>query len=235
MNIFLCDDDCLITKQLSEYLTEYFSNIKMNTIKIFTFNTAFPLLSSSVIPDIVFLDIEMPEINGIEIAKKLYSMYHDCIIMIVTSYSEYLDAAMDIHVLRYLDKPINKKRLFSSLDYAIKRLTDISGKITFEINSKFITLSKKDIVCAEAQLRNVNIYTPTEMYVSKKNMLFWKELLTNPCFFQPHRSYIVNMNHIISFDKTTLYTDNAALLVPISRNIYQNFKTAYLLFMENTR
>lgn len=69
MNIFLCDDDCLIIKQLSEYLTEYFSNIKMNTIKIFTFNTAFPLLSSSVIPDIVFLDIEMPEINGIEIAK----------------------------------------------------------------------------------------------------------------------------------------------------------------------
>lgn len=235
MNIFLCDDDCLIIKQLSEYLTEYFSNIKMNTIKIFTFNTAFPLLSSSVILDIVFLDIEMPEINGIEIAKKLYSMYHDCIIMIVTSYSEYLDAAMDIHVFRYLDKPINKKRLFSSLDYAIKRLTDISGKITFEINSKFITLSKKDIVCAEAQLRNVNIYTPTEMYVSKKNMLFWKEQLTNPCFFQPHRSYIVNMNHIISFDKTTLYTDNAALLVPISRNIYQNFKTAYLLFMENTR
>ena len=235
MNIFLCDDDCLIIKQLSEYLTEYFSNIKMNTIKIFTFNTAFPLLSSSVIPDIVFLDIEMPEINGIEIAKKLYSMYHDCIIMIVTSYSEYLDAAMDIHVFRYLDKPINKKRLFSSLDYAIKRLTDISGKITFEINSKFITLSKKDIVCAEAQLRNVNIYTPTEMYVSKKNMLFWKEQLTNPCFFQPHRSYIVNMNHIIAFDKTTLYTDNAALLVPISRNIYQNFKTAYLLFMENTR
>lgn len=235
MNIFLCDDDCLIIKQLSEYLTEYFSNIKMNTIKIFTFNTAFPLLSSSVIPDIVFLDIEMPEINGIEIAKKLYSMYHDCIIMIVTSYSEYLDAAMDIHVFRYLDKPINKKRLFSSLDYAIKCLTDISGKITFEINSKFITLSKKDIVCAEAQLRNVNIYTPTEMYVSKKNMLFWKEQLTNPCFFQPHRSYIVNMNHIISFDKTTLYTDNAALLVPISRNIYQNFKTAYLLFMENTR
>lgn len=112
MNIFLCDDDCLITKQLSEYLTEYFSNIKMNTIKIFTFNTAFPLLSSSVIPDIVFLDIEMPEINGIEIAKKLYSMYHDCIIMIVTSYSEYLDAAMDIHVFRYLDKPINKKDYF---------------------------------------------------------------------------------------------------------------------------
>ena len=90
MNIFLCDDDCLVTKQLSEYLNEYFSDRKMDTIKIFTFNTAFSLLSSSVIPDIVFLDIEMPEINGIEIAKKLCSLYPDCIIMIVTSYSEYL-------------------------------------------------------------------------------------------------------------------------------------------------
>ncbi len=63
MNIFLCDDDCLVTKQLSEYLNEYFSDRKMDTIKIFTFNTAFSLLSSSVIPDIVFLDIEMPEIK----------------------------------------------------------------------------------------------------------------------------------------------------------------------------
>ena len=108
---------------------------------------------------------------------------------------------MDIHVFRYLDKPINKKRLYSGLDYAIKRLTDISGKITFEIHSKFITLSKKDIICAEAQLRNVNIYTPTEMYTSKKNMIFWKEQLKNPCFFQPHRSYIVNMNILFLLTK----------------------------------
>ena len=44
-------------------------------------------------------------------------------------------------------------------------------------------------------------------------MIFWKEQLKNPCFFQPHRSYIVNMNHIISFDKTTLYTVTFTLAI----------------------
>lgn len=106
MNIFICDDDENIINQLSTYIQEYFKKNKLKCPALIPCCSGETLLSSQQHPDIVFLDIEMPGMSGITTAAKLKELNPRVIIFIVTSFMEYLDSAMEIHVFRYLNKPI---------------------------------------------------------------------------------------------------------------------------------
>ena len=103
MRITICDDDKLITFQLTEYLNEFFQNSGFEMPEIITYNCAEDLLADPARMDLVFLDIEMPGMNGIYIGNVLKERNKNIIIFVVTSYSEYLDEAMRFHVFRYLD------------------------------------------------------------------------------------------------------------------------------------
>ena len=81
------------------------------------FDSGSGILESAESFDIVSLDIELGDKNGIEIAKVLQSKNPNIIILIVTSYRHYLDEAMDLNVTRYIDKPITQQRIFSALEY----------------------------------------------------------------------------------------------------------------------
>lgn len=116
MKILICDDDSSITQSLSLIIKTYFNKKKVNNLDIVTFNDGDSLLSDKSQKDIVFLDIEMPGFDGIYVGNELKKQNDSVIIFIVTSYLEYLDAAMRFHVFRYLSKPIDKQRLFQNLE-----------------------------------------------------------------------------------------------------------------------
>lgn len=235
MNIFICDDDILAAKQLSSYIDDYFSLNCYDSADITLFYDGLSLLNSSTVPDILFLDIEMPEFNGISIADTFKNKYPELIIIIVTSHREYLDDAMNIRVFRYLDKPIARERLYRNLKSAITELNQTGGSIIIESKNNFITVSKSDIICAEAQLRHVNIYTSDITVESVKNMSFWENTLSDYCFFKTHRSYIINLNHVTSFDKNTVRLYDNKFTACVSRSAYNNFKNTYLQFIEHSR
>lgn len=115
MRILICDDDVMIQRELTKYLSEYFHRHNLRLPDICRFHTGHDLLMDSGNKDIVFLDVEMPGLSGISVGTSLKKSNPDVIIFIVTSYSEYLDDAMRFHVFRYLSKPIDKQRLFRNL------------------------------------------------------------------------------------------------------------------------
>ena len=98
MKILICDDDSSITQSLSLIIKTYFNKKKVNNLDIVTFNDGDSLLSDKSQKDIVFLDIEMPGFDGIYVGNELKKQNDSVIIFIVTSYLEYLDAAMRFHV-----------------------------------------------------------------------------------------------------------------------------------------
>lgn len=97
MKILICDDDSSITQSLSLIIKTYFNKKKVNNLDIVTFNDGDSLLSDKSQKDIVFLDIEMPGFDGIYVGNELKKQNDSVIIFIVTSYLEYLDAAMRFH------------------------------------------------------------------------------------------------------------------------------------------
>lgn len=235
MKILICDDDSSITQSLSQIIKTYFNKKKVNNLDIVTFNDGDSLLSDKSQKDIIFLDIEMPGFDGIYVGNELKKQNESAIIFIVTSHLEYLDAAMRFHVFRYLSKPIDKQRLFQNLDDALELYYSINQKIAVETKSGVTSVLTCDIVYVEAKGRKVIVHTATADFDSTQTLQFWIEHLPQATFFPSHRSYIVNMAMVTSFDHELIYLCDGQFTAYLTRRKFTEFKRAYLMFMESKR
>ena len=235
MQILICDDDILIIEQLKNYIKNYFQYAGVKCPPLLTFTDGESLLGYEGDKDIVFLDVEMPGMNGIYVGKELKAQNANILLFIITSYIEYLDEAMRFHVFRYLSKPLEKQRLFRNLKDALAAYHSISVKIPIETRQGVFTLPSSAIISIEAQGRKVTVHTTEGDFESVHNMQYWLELLPKSCFFQSHRSFIVSFEHITSFDHTLIHLTNQKNDAYLTRRKYTCFKEAYLLYLESTR
>ena len=184
--------------------------------------------------DAVFLDIEMPDMNGIYVGNELKKSNPAVIIFIVTSYSEYLDEAMRFHVFRYLSKPLEQQRFFRNMQDAVNLYHTSTLLIPVETKNGVHAISATDIIVVEAAERKVMVFTVQKSYESVRNMAYWLDTLPKSCFFQTHRSFIINLGHITDFDHTLIHLTNQ-LTAYLTRRKYRTFKDAYLLYLESMR
>lgn len=235
MRILICDDDLNITQQLQNYIIEFFKSSKLKVPEIMTFEHGEELLATATANDIVFLDIEMPNKSGIFVGRELKKNHPDIIIFIITSYVEYLDDAMRFQVFRYLLKPLDKQRLFRNMKDAILLYNSTNIKVSIETKGNVYTINVSDIIFVEAQGRAITIYTPDRNYVVVNNMAYWVHTLNMPCFFQSHRSFIVNMKYVSEFNHSLIHLYDNKYTAYLTKRKYSQFKDAYFLYLESTR
>lgn len=235
MRILICDDDILMCGQLQKYIENYFEKICAKSPEIVCFSNGESLLADKGEKDILFLDIEMPGINGIYVGNELKKANEHIIIFVVTSYSEYLDDAMRFHVFRYLSKPIDKHRFFRNMKDALDLYNTMTIKIPVETRYGVHTLPASSVITIEAQGRKVIVHTTTQDFESVRNMQYYLELLPRSCFFQTHRSFIVNFEHITDFDHSLVHMAGGRFHAYLTKRKYTSFKNAYLLYLESTR
>lgn len=235
MRILICDDDTLITEQIEKFLRSYFSSSHIKCPELLSFCDGVSLLADPGEKDMVFLDIEMPGMNGIYVGRELKRANPNVLIFVVTSFSEYLDEAMRFHVFRYLSKPLDRQRFFRNMDDALACYNTFNIKIPVETNSGIFTFSTSAIIAVEAQGRKVIVHTIRQDLVSVHKMDYWAGQLPKNCFFQTHRSFIVNFAHVMDFDHTTIHLTEQHMTAYLARRKYSAFKNAYLLYLESTR
>ena len=164
MRISICDDDQFILEELKKYLEEYYSQEDYDMPELVAFSDGNALLADEGKKDIVFLDIEMPGLDGIFVGNMLKKKYPDIFIFIITAYDEYLDAAMDAHVFRYLRKPVEKNRLFQSLKIAMRRYYCLVSDIMIDQGNTFKKISESEIIYIEAQDKTTILNTVSGKY-----------------------------------------------------------------------
>lgn len=235
MRILICDDDALAIEQLKGYIKLFFEKISVKCPEIACFFDGESLLADNGDKDILFLDIEMPGINGIYVGNELKKANDRIIIFIVTSYSEYLDEAMRFRVFRYLSKPLDKQRFFRNMKDAVDLYNTITVKVPVETRQGIYTLLASSIIMIEARGRKVTVHTILQDFESVHNMEYWLKLLPQNCFFQTHRSFIVNFEHISDFDHTLVHLADNQFRAYLTKRKYSAFKDAYLLYLESTR
>ncbi len=229
MRVAICDDDKTYVDLISKTLSVYFENRQIY-FECYTFNSAEALLAKPDTFDMVFLDIKMDKINGIQAAQSIMDKNHNTIIFIITAYHQYLDEAMNLNLFRYIDKPFDSARLYQSLDRAIEIIDNLYLQF-LDINNNLVKILMKNVVYVEVSMRNTYIYTPEVIYCSKESIRYFKEKLTASYFVVPHNSYIVNLNFVENFSRAD-FRLSGGYVIPISQRRQHETRTKFFKYVE---
>jgi len=229
MTIAICDDDKRALNEIKACVAEFFDGKKISaTYGIFTSGES--VIKDKIPYDLAFIDIEMPGVNGLTVAKKLKEFNPNAIIFMVTSFQSYLDDAMGLRVFRYLSKPIDRNRLHKNMAFALQQYYQQNQTILLDEADGSHLIFTQEILYICIHGRGSLIKTKTTEYQSHCALSEWNEQLNTDLFCQPHYSYIVNLQNVHNLTKTdVILLDGMGepLTVIISRRKYAAFKNAF--------
>ena len=178
---------------------------------------------SELNPELIFLDIEMPEMTGLEFISAMSS---DAQVVIISSKSEYAIDAFDFNVTDYLTKPVDFDRFCKAVDRVTQMNSSVSisntesNNLFLKADSKFVKIKLSEIQYIEALSDYVSIYTDKGRFVLLGTMKGMESKLDSNQFIRIHRSYIVNLQRIESFQEGYVKIEENQL--PVSRGSKEN-------------
>lgn len=228
MRVLICDDEIFAVESIKKIVFEYFSERNL-IAEIVAETDSAKVLDDKSYFDMAFLDVEMPKHSGLEIAKCLLDVNPNTIVFIITSHQGYLDSAMDLRVFRFLPKPIDRERIFSGLDSAI-RFYNENTRMLLTDGTTAQRIYMRDILYITIHKRKTLVVTKSDEIISDRSLAQWKEILPDNCFAQPHYSYLVSLQNIERLEKDNIVlkkNNNETVNVKISQRKYKEFKNKF--------
>ena len=230
--IAVCDDipiECAdIAKQIETILKQ--SNTDFMIKKFFG---GLELIQSRESFDIIFLDIKMPNINGMELAKQIRKQGRQSLIIFITSASEYVFDAFDVEAFQYLLKPIQTDKLKNVLEKATKKM-QIDANIDFLMISANRQIQKvflKNILYIESIGRIAKIHCNNGTLETYEQIGILEDKLSDKFFFRCHKCFLVNLNFVDAFNKTEVRLENGEKIM-LAKRRYEDFQKAILSYMK---
>ncbi|MBI6873302.1 LytR/AlgR family response regulator transcription factor [Clostridium aciditolerans] len=175
--------------------------------------------------DIIFLDIEMDGINGVETARKIRNLNDKVVIIFVTGFVDYVFDGYEVRALNYILKPYKKEKIISVLSEALKQIDTISNRFFIvQFNSNSYKLCIDDIIYFISDKRKVKVITKEDSYEFYEKLDHIEKEL--PSFFvRIHQRYLVNLKFVLSIENNYVYINSEKF--PVSRNRYQDVMIAF--------
>lgn len=197
--------------------------------KIDTFSSSNEMLASGRIHQMVFLDVEMDGINGIEAAEKIHQKNPHCLIFFVTHHEDYMDEALNKHAFRFWTKPISKTRLIYGIQSAVREIQTYRKVITVTVAKNIVKIPLTDIVCLYHHDRFTYIITSKQEYRTYDAFHAVTKQLDAGCFAETHGSCYVNLNYVTEYSKTKVKCEceGKQYLLDISKRKYASFEMKF--------
>lgn len=231
MRIAVCDDEELFRIEFKSVLDKVLINAEYD---IDTFSGGSSLYETFLKNpfDLVFLDIEMPGIDGITLAKRLRAVSENVQIVFLTSHIEYALEGYEVNALRYLVKPVDMNKLSEVLKY-IQDKKNNSRQIMIKQEGEDIVIDISDIIYMESMDKNVRIVTSKSEYITRYNISDYEEELKNSGFLRIHRGYLISLSKVKKIVKNDVVMDGDISL-PVSRSNIKTLKDALYAYVEGT-
>lgn len=222
IQIAICDDDMTTTSQIEEYIRqiEIEQHIQVQYRIFFDGKSFMQSVESGEVYDLIYLDVEMPLMKGLDAAKKLREMEISSLIIYISNYETYCESMIETEPFRFLRKPINDVDLFRKYFMsAYKKLENRNEYYTYSYKKIHHKININDIMYFESNNRKICIHTNG----NQENNTFYgqldkveKELESKSCtFIRIHQSYLVNSMYINTVQHDAVILENKDEL-PIS-------------------
>lgn len=168
---------------------------------------------------LLFLDIEMPYINGLEL---LQSLPNPPKVIFTTAYEQYALKGFELEAIDYLLKPISFERFLKAVNRAHELFKTssqqpVTDHLFVKVNEKLVKVNWKDIIYIESLENYVSIHTAQNRYITHITLKAVIESITDPAFIQTHKSFVVNATKITSIEGNVIELGD--FQVPISRSM----------------
>ena len=235
MKIAVCDDD----KRTIDHLTSLIKEKESNA-RVVSFENGKTMLNTQDVFDMYFLDIEMGEISGLDVAKHIRAVeekrnMEKSIIIFITGYREYMEYAFDVNAFHYLVKPIDEEKFYAVFKRAIK---EVRAKTKYEksfvlvksngVNQKILL---KDIYYIESSNKKVVFHTKDGNIYTYGKMEDWQKELGN-AFYRCHRGYLVNLEKITAYNVDTINLTNGESII-LAQKKYSEFIRTYMWYAKD--
>jgi two-component system LytT family response regulator len=243
MNAIIVDDEAHARRSIEAMLQKHCPEIKILAQCASVPNAVLAIKEHA--PDVVFLDIEMPEFNGFELLKFFDEVRFE--IIFVTAYNEYALKAFELSAVDYLLKPLQPEKLVTAINKLQKKLAANNMKQRLELLQDnfqnndfsrialpvsdgilFVELNEIVMLQAEGAYTNVCMNNGSKLLVSRKIKFFEEILAKRKNFFRIHRSHLVNLNYVCKYNRLESYlTLENEISLPVSKDRKKEFEESF--------
>ncbi|MCC0782821.1 response regulator transcription factor [Clostridioides sp. ES-S-0108-01] len=231
IKITICEDEKEQQKLLKAHIDKIFEELSVK-YKLEIFNLGEELLKNySKDTDILLLDIQMGQINGMDTARKIRTLDDKVEIIFITSIIEYALEGYEVRAYRYLIKPVKYDNLKENLISCIKEV-DIKNKhIIVKEQGNLNKIDISEIIYVEVQKETITIHTLNKVYKITGTMSNIEKEINCSRFFRCHKSFLVNLEYVKSIKQYVLTLENSEE-VPVSRYRFKDTKEKFFDLIE---
>lgn len=228
MRIALCDDEPATAQVFAELIRSW-SGLRDCPCEITAFSSAKALLfeaQGSFAFDLILLDIEMPGMNGMDLAKEIRRLDGEVPIAFLTNYQDFVFEGYEVGAFRYILKTQAEEKLFPMLDEVQKKLEQTKNYLLVKAQGEDIRLDLNGIMYLEAQKHDTAVHMGEKTFMLRQPISGLAGLLGEG-FAAAHRSYIVNLDYVERLSRTECRMTNGEC-VPVSRGAYARLNEAFI-------
>lgn len=225
--IAVCDDETAVCEMVSETIKRWNQDVKVSC-----FQSGEALIAAYDFFDVVFLDIDMQGIDGIETGRRIRERDHETKIIYLTSYRDYVAGAFEVHAFQYLLKPISQIHLTQILEEIFRyvRKADKRTILDFHTSEGMVCVDAADICYFEFIDRRIKMVTVQGVYTMTGKISSVYERTHSIGFSMPHKSFVVNFLHVKNVRNLDIFLDNGDR-IPLSQKkqkVWKQELTNYL-------
>ena len=234
INIAICDDEQVILNSIEKLVTDFFHSQNLES-KIFLFSSGEELLGIGKDIDILFLDIQMKQLNGIETARKIRSKGYKGFLIFITVLKEMVFQSFEVQPFDYLLKPIKYDDFQKTMERLLLSMKSADKEnLLIQRGSESSIVSFGEIIFCEIIDRKVYLHLKSAEVIDYYDRIENLEKKLDNRFFRCHRSYLINLQYLISYKNGFAHmVENHQ--VPVSRLRSKEFSNVILQYMKEWR
>ncbi len=216
IHIAICDDEKYMSDHIRSFVSDFFHK-KNREISLRMFSSGEDLLSYNGQIDILFLDIQMKDMDGMETARKLRANKFRGFLVFITVLKEMVFQSFEVQAYDYLVKPVDKKQFEKTMERLYASMQNASEEsLLVQKGYEGRIIAKDEIIFCEIIDRKIYLNLISGEVVDYYERIEKLETKLDNRFYRCHRSYIINLKHLKGYKNGTAYMDNGKE-IPVSR------------------